>query len=432
MSFHLFTHNGDTFAFHPVTLQSERLRPEGSASRWPSAVTLDMQGKSPRTAPPDTLVLMLTYACNMACRYCCQGEIPDTDQFEMPEETAKKSIDWLVDASGSAPVVGLGFMGGEPFMKFQLMKALTGYAREKTMDAGKSLTIGAMTNGLLLSEEIIDFIASNRMKLTVSFDGPLSVQNENRVLKDGTPSYEKIVPNLLRLTSRYPFVNVRPTVYADEDLDAVLAECMRLGFRECRLASVSSSLLPNGKKNDEASATDAFVAHFKRQADRLIDSAEKRDEHSLARIAFDAVFREAVMAAVEANDDLSLPKRRWFMCSAGRSFLTIDVMGDIYPCPRFIALPEHRMGSVEDRTFEHGEHRKSLVIHGEDCRDCWVRYLCGGGCVIEHLGATGSLFRANEHTCRLRKGKFEQAIRVACSLDTPSLQFLMKCFRSGS
>ncbi len=429
MSLHLFTQNGDTFVFHPVTLQSARLSAKGDFPLWPSCTTLDLKGKTPAVPSAGTLVLMLTYACNMACRYCCQGEIPDTEQFELPEEIARKSIDWLISVSGNNPEVGLGFMGGEPFMKFQLMKSLTSYAREKTRKAGKSLKIGAMTNGLLLTDEIIDFIASNTMQLTVSFDGPLSLQNANRVLKDGTPSYEKIVPNLLRLTSRCPFVSVRPTVFADENLDEVFAECRRLGFRECRLATVSSSLLPDGIQNDESTATDALIAHITRQADRLIAASENRDKPAVSMIAFDAVFREAVKDVVIANDELRPPRRRWFSCGAGRSFLTVDVRGNIFPCPRFMALPAYCMGSVLDGTFEHGDLKKSLVLEGEECRECWARHLCGGGCIVEHVSGTGSMFRANPHTCRLRKSKYEQAIRVACSLDTPSLEFMMKYLR---
>jgi uncharacterized protein len=59
-------------------------------------------------APPNDIVLMLTHVGNMACRYYCQGEIPDVRETEVPESVARQAFDWLIEQFGSAPAIGIG------------------------------------------------------------------------------------------------------------------------------------------------------------------------------------------------------------------------------------------------------------------------------------------------------------------------------------
>ena len=377
-----------------------------------------------KMAPPNTIVLMLTYACNMACRYCCQGEIPDAPETEMREAVARRAIDWLIEQSGDTPEVGIGWFGGEPLMKFGMIRKTAAYAEEKAAAAGKRVRFGTMTNGFPLTGEVIDFIANKRVDLTVSFDGPREVQDGNRPLKNGAPSYDIIAPRLRALLKRYPGVVMRPTLLAGTDIDAVLACAREFGFRQCRIEKVSSSMTPGGMKNDEAATTDDFLAHLARQAGRLIDAARSRDAAHLAEFAVDTVLMEAVRQGAEASSDFLPGRRHWFSCGTGRQFLTAAINGDIYPCPRFLACPEHKIGSIYDSTLHNEIHKKSLLFHADECPRCWARFYCGGGCIVEHMGATGSIFKVNSDTCRWRKGKFEQAIRVVASLDEDDRRFL--------
>ncbi len=105
-------------------------------------------------------------------------------------------------------------------------------------------------------------------------------------------------------------------------------------------------------------------------------------------------------------------------------FLTAAVNGDVYPCPRFLARPEHKVGSIYEPALDNAIHRKSLLFHADECPRCWARFYCGGGCIVEHMGATGSIFKVNTETCRWRKGKYEQAIRVIANLDEDDLHYL--------
>lgn len=148
-----------------------------------------------------------------------------------------------------------------------------------------------------------------------------------------------------------------------------------------------------------------------------------RDAAQLVEIAVDSVLVEAVRQAAEANSYFFAGRRCHFSCGAGRQFLTVSVNGGIYPCPRFVACPEHKIGSIYETTLRNEIHKKSLLYNADGCPRCWARYYCGGGCVSQHMGATGSIFKVNPETCRWRKGKFEQAIRVIASLTRTTCVF---------
>jgi uncharacterized protein len=440
-AYHVFSVAGEDYVVNPHTMRfakvdagtAEALRsgredlPEITARIGPPRPITQSKEPEWRFAPPDKIVLMLTYACNMACRYCYQGGIPDVRETDMPEEVARRAIDWLIEQSGSAPEIGIGWFGGEPLMKFAMIRKTAAYAEEKAASAGKRVRFGTMTNGLPLTEEVIEFLAGKQAEVTVSFDGPPEVQNANRPLKNGAPSYSVIAPRLKALTKRYPGAAMRVTLLPGADIDAVFAAARELGFRNCRVGKVLSSIMPGGTKSDEAAATDDFLAYLARQAGRLVEAVRARDAAQLAEIAVDAVLVEAVRRAAGANSPFFDGRRQFFSCGAGRQFLTVSVRGDIYPCPRFVACPEHKIGSIYETTLHNEIHKKSLLFNADECPHCWARHYCGGGCVSQHLGATGSIFKVNSETCRWRKGRFEQAIRIMASLDEGDRRFLAEC-----
>ncbi len=370
-----------------------------------------------RFSPPQTIVLMLTYSCNMACRYCCQGEIPDIKETEMPEEIAFKAVDWIIEHSGEHKVLDIGFFGGEPLIKIPLMKKIIAYCDEKEKICGKNFHFGGMTNGLSLTDEMIDLIVKRKMDFTISFDGPPRIQNYNRPLKNGSPSYDVILPRLKKLLAFIPEITVRPTIDANNNIDEVFNGISEAGFIKCRIEKVSSSLITEKEKHEEAIVSEAFVNHFKKQAQFLISSVKNRDGSSMKKIRLDDIFCEELRKVYRASTAPLFTPRIYFSCSVGRGMVTAAINGDLYPCPRFLALPEYKIGSVFDGTLKNDIFKKSLLIESEDCKECWARYYCGGACVVEHAGATGHIFKTNPATCRLRKAKIEQAVRVMANMD---------------
>ena len=96
--------------------------------------------------------------------------------------------------------------------------------------------------------------------------------------------------------------------------------------------------------------------------------------------------------------------------------------GDIYPCHQFVGDPAYKLGNVWDgvtNTALRDEFKLCNVYARPDCKDCWARLYCAGGCAANALHATGDIHGVYEYGCEVFRKRIECAlmIKVAESLD---------------
>ena len=151
------------------------------------------------------LILIVTESCNMRCKYCVYSDhypgLKSYSEKEMSEKTALKAVDFYIDIHKQKMEHGIykeptiSFYGGEPFLKFDLIKKVIEYCKSKNFKASFNMT----TNGTIISDEMIDFIIANKIVLTFSLDGPEDNHDRNRVLQDNTPTFDCVFENLKKL-----------------------------------------------------------------------------------------------------------------------------------------------------------------------------------------------------------------------------------------
>lgn len=161
--------------------------------------------KSMLTSRIKSMTLALTEHCNLRCRYC--GYMPkyiDDNHVlkEMPEEVAFKAIDILMRNSHESELCHLGFYGGEPLLRLDLIKGCIAYINNKYPFRKASYNI--ITNAVLLDDKVADFLIENDIKINISFDGPQKYQNKYRVDVNGNGSYEKVYRNIQALYRKDP------------------------------------------------------------------------------------------------------------------------------------------------------------------------------------------------------------------------------------
>jgi uncharacterized protein len=160
--------------------------------------------------PLTTMVLNVTNQCNLSCTYCYEyGEdkIVDTENGKQPkfmsEETARESVDFMLKESGDNKVAHITFFGGETLLNFAVLQKTITYARRRAAEAGKDVDFSLTTNATLLKPEIIEFLAEERVGVTISIDGPKEVQDKFRVFNNGTGSYDVVAPKIKELIRRH-------------------------------------------------------------------------------------------------------------------------------------------------------------------------------------------------------------------------------------
>ncbi|MBQ9374829.1 MAG: 4Fe-4S cluster-binding domain-containing protein, partial [Ruminococcus sp.] len=138
-------------------------------------------------SPIKAMCLHIAHDCNLRCEYC----FASTGDFGagrklMDFETGKKAIDFLIDRSANRKFLELDFFGGEPLMNFEVVKQIVNYARSREAECGKKFRFTITTNGMLLNDDMIDFINKEMSNVVLSIDGRKEVNDRLRKRVDGT------------------------------------------------------------------------------------------------------------------------------------------------------------------------------------------------------------------------------------------------------
>ena len=368
----------------------------------------------------DDVALFVAQECNMRCVYCygVGGEYGGGGL--MSEETALRAVDWLMVNSLSARNVDIGFFGGEPLLNFPLMQKVVSYARAKAEEKGKQVNFGLTTNGSILSDEIITFLRDEKIDPLISFDGPPEYQNRQRPFKDGSGSYDKILANVRKLSAALPRVRGRATLFGDGDPFRIKEAMEHAGFTTFFISEASPVIL--SARPAEAPLNDDFGGQT---LERMTAYNCKEVDRLLALIKERKIEKDAPPVLLSAVADMVLGQNRGYGCAIGKTAVAVSVTGDIYPCHRFVGMEEARMGNIADyRVDGLNVYHRAVVDHLPECRKCWARYYCGGGCFYHNMALTGDMHRPDPFDCRGKKALYERLIHVYSLLDEADRDYL--------
>ena len=140
------------------------------------------------------LVLNISNACNLRCKYCyANGGSYQSDEGMMSREVAEYALDLFYKKYEKIQMIQL--FGGEPLMNLPLVEYVCNYVVEKK----KNTRIGLVTNGTLISEEFVRLVKKYNIMVTISYDGVPIVNDIMRVTRNGNGTSEKIKNTLRRL-----------------------------------------------------------------------------------------------------------------------------------------------------------------------------------------------------------------------------------------
>ena len=102
-------------------------------------------------------------------------------------------------------------------------------------------------------------------------------------------------------------------------------------------------------------------------------------------------------------------------CGSGTEYLAVTPWGDFYPCHQFVGEADYKMGNVDDGTFNRemkSDFAKTHIYSKPDCRNCWARFYCSGGCAANAYNFSGDICGAYDIGCELQKKRIECAIMI--------------------
>ncbi len=351
------------------------------------------------------LCLHIAHTCNLNCSYCfaSQGKYHG-ERALMSYEVGKRALDFLIENSGTRRNLEVDFFGGEPLMNFDVVKQLVAYARSIEKEKNKNFRFTLTTNGVLVDDDVIEFSNREMSNVVLSLDGRKEVHDRYRVDYAGNGSWEKIVPKFQKFVNARGGKNyyMRGTfTHANPDFLEDIKTMLDLGFSELSMEPVVAA------SDDPAALTEADKPVVMKQYEDLAKLMLERDKEGKPFTFYHYM--------IDLKGGPCIYKRI-SGCGSGTEYMAVTPWGDLYPCHQFVGDEKFKLGDiwsgVNNKKIQ-DEFASYNVYAREECRDCWARLYCSGGCAANAYHATGSVKGVYKYGCDLFKKRMECAIAVA-------------------
>ena len=371
---------------------------------------LDIDAFKNREPVVKAMCLHIAHDCNLKCKYCfaSQGDFGGAKSI-MGFEVGKKALEYLVDNSGSRKNLEVDFFGGEPLMNFEVVKQLVEYGNELGKEKGKNFRFTITTNGVLLDDEIIDYVNEHMHNVVLSLDGRKSINDDMRPTLNDKGSYDIIVPKFQKLIEKRKdkYYYVRGTFTRDNmDFSKDVLHFKDLGFD---LTSVEPVV---GDESNPYALRDEDLP-------KILDEYEKLAvEYSKMRVNNEPFRFFHFMVDLSQGPCVI---KRMTGCGAGNEYLAITPEGDIYPCHQFVGQEEFKMGNVMadkvELPKEMQETFKEAHIYAKDeCSKCWAKFYCSGGCHANAFNFNNDILKPYDLGCQMQRKRLECALMVEASV----------------
>ncbi|MBQ4564688.1 MAG: thioether cross-link-forming SCIFF peptide maturase [Lachnospiraceae bacterium] len=350
------------------------------------------------------LCLHVAHTCNLNCAYCfaSQGKYQG-ERAIMSLEVGKRALDFLIENSKGRRNLEVDFFGGEPMMNFDMVKELVAYAREREKEAKKNFRFTFTTNGVLIDDEMIDFVNREMSNVVLSLDGRKEIHDRYRVDYAGNGSWERIVPKFQKLVEARGNKNyyMRGTfTHANPDFLKDIEEMLRLGFTELSMEPVVCA--PEDPSALTAEDMPVVFEQYEKLAELMLARHREGKPFTFYHYMIDLKGGPCIYKRVSG-------------CGSGTEYMAVTPWGDLYPCHQFVGEEKFKLGNIWDGVTNSAiqdEFASCNVYSRPECADCWAKLYCSGGCAANAYHATGAITGVYKYGCELFKKRMECAIML--------------------
>lgn len=327
---------------------------------------------------PKSAYLFLTNRCNLDCVYCYEKNRTG----DMSKETMKAAIDYLVNNYNAEyqvrPMenVTFTFFGGEPLLNFPVVKYGLEYLRQKTDEIKFKAGTHILTNGSILTDEMIAFFKEIKpytnfnWHIQVSVDGCEETHNGNRKFKNGQNSYAKVRDNIRIFKEIFPSVGIRQTI-----TPANIGNLYKDFVSMIELDTTHCNFTPIVEGNWSQEVLDTFASELKKCVEYYYNHNKKS-------------FFNLIHQSFERLRSPGFNRERG--CRAGEDFIGISIDGKIYPCHRFAAY-------AYESDYCIGDVWEGIDLEGDNFKKVKAMRLCKAECNTCKVFSCNRCFATNMH-----------------------------------
>lgn len=338
--------------------------------------------------------LHLTDRCNLRCSYCYLPHVRE----DMSIETGRTTIDatFRSAAANGFKQVKLKYAGGEPLLCFPLIVNLHHYAQSLAERYRLGLEGVVLSNGTLLTVEMVKTLKSLGLRLMISMDGLDQYHDAHRHYASGRGSFTDVAEaiGLALANGLTPNVSVTISSRTVEGLPEAMAWILERNlpfslnfYHENELSASHGDM-----RLDEQKIISGMLAAFKVIEDNLP--------------------RRSILSGVIDRANLSVSHTH--TCGVGQNYLVFDQNGQIAKCQMNISKPITDVHVVDPLAVVRADQigiQNVSVEEKEGCKTCEWRHWCAGGCPLATYRATGR-YDVKSPNCNIYKALFPEALRL--------------------
>ncbi len=330
--------------------------------------------------------IQLTRKCNLDCKYCFVEHVGE----DMSEEKAIQSINFafLRAKNTGQDRVQITYFGGEPLLKFDMIKRLTLYAKKVSNDYGISVGFDMTTNGTIFTDEIYDFLLKNKFILALSWDGTKESHDKNRITCNGEGSYDLIdIEKFFQYEKESGIVLQVVGVVDKNNCENMFNDFLYIVNMGGKIIRMSLQSYAEWSEQKLEIAEQEFRKCIEYYIDLLIEG--KKIKWTFVDSAIEQLYE----------------KRENSFCGAGVVDCMIDPDGYIYPCT-YCVKEEARIGHLDEGYYTerlniYSEYKRELT---DKCEKCDIKNFCGiCDCLPMNLESTGNLRETSKTSCEITK-----------------------------
>ncbi len=338
--------------------------------------------------------LHTTDRCNLRCDYCY---LPHA-QVDMSPATGRAAIEAIFRSASAHNyrAVKIKYAGGEPLLRFSFIVELQRYAQSLAQQHGVELDSVILSNGALLTSEMVETMQASGLRLMISLDGLDDAHNTHRRFPDGRGSFEAVARAIdLALAN-----DLAP------DISITISRRNAAGLPDV-MAWVLERDLPFSLNFYRENAISMVHTNLRMEEDRIISgmlAAYKVIEANLPR--------RSLLASLADRANLSAPHLH--TCSAGRDYLVFDAQGRVAKCQMEMTHPVTDCHDPDplDAVRNNAIGLQNLKADDKtECQECEWRYWCGGGCPLETYRVAGR-YDVKSPNCSIYKALYPEVVRL--------------------
>ena len=364
----------------------------GKHNNWSLGTDNGVNLLDPGDTPNENIQFLLVLACIL--------KAVDTHADLLRQSASDVGNDHRLGANEAPPAIISVFLGEQ---LEDVVKQLVEYGRSLEKSNNKKFRFTLTTNGILLNDEILEFVNKEMGNIVLSIDGRKEINDKMRPFRGGQGSYDIIVPKFQKVAESRDQMNyyVRGTfTHNNLDFSKDVLHLADLGFKQISVEPVVA------QPTDDYAIREEDLPILKEEYDKLAVEMIKRKKEGKAFNFFH------FMIDLQGGPCVA---KRLSGCGSGTEYLAVTPWGDLYPCHQFVGNEKFLMGNVDTgvvRDDIRDEFKCCNVYAKDKCKKCFAKFYCSGGCAANSYNFHGNINDAYDIGCELQRKRIECAIML--------------------